>query len=59
MTLTLTVFVAVAVTVTVLPESGAAVELEPAPKIAPIMKMTRLRMQAPITRPVWLRASHR
>jgi hypothetical protein len=48
-TLTFTVLVAVAVTVTVLPASGAAVEFEPAPKIAPMMKMTRLRMQAPIT----------
>ena len=48
-TLTLTVVVAVAVTVTVLPASGTALELEPAPKIAPIMKMTMLTMHAPIT----------
>jgi hypothetical protein len=48
-TLTLTVVVAVAVTVTVLPASGAAPELESAPKIAPIMKMMRLRMHTPIT----------
>jgi hypothetical protein len=48
-TRTLTVFVAVAVTVTGLPASGTALELEAAPKIAPMTKMTRLRMQAPIT----------
>ena len=34
-TLTLAVVVAVAVTVTVLPAIGTALELEPAPKIAP------------------------
>ena len=50
-TLTLTVVVAVAVTVTVLPASGTALELEPAPKIAPITKMTMLTTQAPITMP--------
>jgi len=50
-TLTLTVFVTVAVTVAVLPASGTALEFEPAPKIAPITKMMRLTMQAPITMP--------
>jgi hypothetical protein len=50
-TSTLTVLVAVAVTVTVLPASGTALELEPAPKIAPMTKMTMLRMHAPITMP--------
>jgi hypothetical protein len=50
-TLTFTVFVAVAMTVTVLPAGGTALELEPAPKIAPITKMTRLTTQAPITMP--------
>jgi hypothetical protein len=50
-TVTLTVVVAVAMTVTVLPPSGTALELEPAPKIAPITKMTMLTMHAPITMP--------
>jgi hypothetical protein len=48
-TRTLTVFVAVAVAVTVLSESGTALEFDPAPKIAPMMKMTTLRMPPPIT----------
>ena len=50
-TLTFTVFVAVAVTMTVLRASGTALEFEAIPKIAPIVKMTRLRMHAPITMP--------
>jgi hypothetical protein len=50
-TRTLTVFVAVAVAVTVLPESGTALEFELAPKIAPMMNMTMLRMHPPITKP--------
>jgi hypothetical protein len=48
-TLTFTVFVGVAVAVTVLPESGTALEFEPASKTAPITKMRTLKMQAPIT----------
>ena len=48
-TRTLTVFVAVAVTVTVVPAAGTALELEPAPRTAPITKMMMLAMQAPIT----------
>jgi hypothetical protein len=48
-TRTFTVFVAVAVTVTVLPARGCAVELPSAPRIAPMTKMTRLRVHAPMT----------
>jgi hypothetical protein len=48
-TLTFTVLVAVAVIVTVLPACGAAPELDAAPRIAAMTRMTTLRMQTPMT----------